>query len=113
LWATYSPTSLPKISLSWRSAFVLRYYASFESNLMEMCEEYARSRAFSLRLSDISGRVSKFLRQVNKYLTHVVERRPLDTQTFRKDVLAYSRVRHTIIHNDGKVLVMKKLLNSL
>ena len=60
-----------------------------------------------MRLWDISG--NGFLRQVNKYLTHVVKRRPLDTQPLWKDVLAYSWVRHTIIHNDGKVLDEKAL----
>jgi hypothetical protein len=84
-----------------RFAFFLRYYASFESHLKERCEDLAKKESLALRLGDIKG--DGFLNQVNKYLSRVAKRSPLDKHPLWNDVLAYAWVRNTIIHNDGQV----------
>ena len=87
---------------SLRYAFFLRYYASFESHLKVICDRFAEKESLSLRLSDISG--ENFLKKVNKYLTRVVNCASLDKHRLWNDVLCYSWIRNTIIHNDGRVL---------
>ena len=86
---------------SLRYAFFLRYYASFETNLKVICERFAKTESLSLQLSDMSG--ENFLQKVNKYLTRVVNCKPLDRHPMWNDVLSYSWIRNTIIHNDGQV----------
>jgi hypothetical protein len=69
-----------------RFAFFLRYYASFESHLKERCEDLAKKESLALRLGDIKG--DGFLNQVNKYLSRVAKRSPLDKHPLWNDVLA-------------------------
>jgi hypothetical protein len=93
-WATETRQSL-------RYAFFLRYYASFESHLKGVCDYRAKKETLPVQLSDINGR--GFLQQVNKYLTQIAKRSPLDVHPLWSDVLAYNWVRNAIIHNDGQV----------
>ena len=99
-WADQARQSL-------RYAFFLRYYASFESHLKGMCEQRAKREALPLRLSDING--NGFPRQLDKYLTRVAKCRPLHEHPLWEDVLAYTWVRNSIIHNDGIVLDERSL----
>jgi hypothetical protein len=79
-WATETRQSL-------RYAFFLRYYASFEGHLKGVCDYRARREALPVQLSDVNGR--GFLQQVNKYLTQIAKRCPLDVHPLWSDVLAY------------------------
>ena len=86
---------------SFRYAFFLRYYASFETHLKAICDRFAETDMLELRLSDISG--DNILKRANKYLTRVVGCNAIDRHPLWEHVLAYMWVRNTIVHNDGFV----------
>jgi len=92
---------------SLRFALFLRYYAAFENQLRIICDRFAENESLPLRLSDVSG--DNFLKRVNKYLTKVVGCDAIDKHPLWIDVLSYSWIRNTIIHNDGKVLDMTSI----
>jgi len=99
-WADQARQSL-------RYAFFLRYYSSFESPLKGMCDHRAEIESLPLRLSDINA--NGFPRQLNKYLTRIAKCQPLHEHPLWDDVLAYTWVRNTIIHNDGIVIDERSL----
>lgn len=84
---------------SFRYAFFLRYYASFENRLKQICDRFAEAHSLPLRLSDMSG--ENFLNKASKYLSKVADCAPLDKHTLWSEALSYLWIRNAIVHNDG------------
>lgn len=84
-----------------RYAMFLRYYAAFEKHLKVICDRMAQSESLQVRLSDLKG--ENFLSTVNKYVTRIAHREPLDKHPAWHDALTYLWIRNQIVHHDGQV----------